>query len=483
MDTTGSPTPDATHEPPPEGRSGRDGIDDFFTSVRRVGVVRAEDRWVAGVASGIALRLGVDALLVRAGLVLLMLTSGAGFVLYAIAWVLLPEQRDGRIHLEEAVRGRVDAALAGAVLVLVVGLGWGPGWFGWWGTWGDGWFEGLFWLALVGFLVYLAVTYNQRRSPAGQGGPTAPPHASGTPATPGTPAGPASTVGTAPSSSAGPVSFTKAEAPTVPVAGSAPRTWQDEQPTVVGWSSETGWSGGTGWSADAAVAQKPRTRGAGAVSLGVVLGLGLLVLGILLLADRSSDLGVSPWATAVGATIVLAGVGIVVAGFRGRSSGSLGLVAVLALLVGAPAALLSGTHLELEFGDQVTGGFMGEGTYEPTTIEAAEAGYGFGLGDLTLDLTALDLEELEGAAPVVVPVGLGMGDVTVLVPPGVPLAASIDLGMGDVFWDVDGDSVQQGGVGTNDIELATQDVEKGTTEHIRLEIRSGMGQVTIEEQS
>ncbi|MBI9114125.1 PspC domain-containing protein [Sanguibacter suaedae] len=467
MDTTGSPTPDATHEPPPDGRSGRDGIDDFFTSVRRLGVVRAEDRWVAGVASGVALRLGVDALLVRAGLVLLMLTSGAGFVLYAIAWVLLPEQRDGRIHLEEALRGRVDAALAGAVLVLVVGLGWGPGWFGWWGTWGDGWFEGLFWLALVGFLVYLAVTYNQRRTPGAPGGP----------------AGPAAPAATSSASSAGPVSFTKADAPTVRVAEPGTGPVQDEQPTVVGWSSETGWSGGTAWSADAAAAQKPPTRGAGAVSLGIVLGLGLLVLGVLLLADRSSDLRVSPWATAIGATVVLAGVGIVVAGFRGRSSGSLGFVAVLGLLVGAPAALLSGTHLDLEFGDQVTGGFMGEGSYEPTTIEAAESGYGFGLGDLTIDLTALDLEELEDAAPVVVPVGLGMGEITVLVPAGVPIAASVDLGMGDVLWDVDGESVRRGGVGTNDVELATQDVEEGTTEHIRLEIRSGMGQVTIEEQS
>ena len=86
--------------------------------------MRSNDRWIGGVAGGVALRLGVDALLVRAAFGVLMVLSGVGFVLYAAGWALLPEQSDGRIHLQEAIRGRFDSALAGAGILLLIGLFW-----------------------------------------------------------------------------------------------------------------------------------------------------------------------------------------------------------------------------------------------------------------------------------------------------------------------------------------------------------------------
>lgn len=105
------PTNGSTYSPGPgpgydagSGSSGpsagsTDHIASFFASVRRTGLTRTPDRWIGGVASGLALRLGVDALLVRAAFGVLALVSGAGLVLYALAWALLPEQSDGRIHL------------------------------------------------------------------------------------------------------------------------------------------------------------------------------------------------------------------------------------------------------------------------------------------------------------------------------------------------------------------------------------------------
>ncbi len=42
------------------------GEDPFFTAVRRIGIVRTESRWVGGVSGGVARRLGMDPLLVRA---------------------------------------------------------------------------------------------------------------------------------------------------------------------------------------------------------------------------------------------------------------------------------------------------------------------------------------------------------------------------------------------------------------------------------
>src|SRR5690625_938984 len=117
---------DYQHPPAGAGESRRDS---FFDSVRRIGVVRAERRWIGGVAAGLAKRWNVDPLLVRGALVVLSFFSGLGLLLYGLAWALLPEERDGRIHLDQALRGRFDVGLAGALITTVVGLS-RPGF--WW---------------------------------------------------------------------------------------------------------------------------------------------------------------------------------------------------------------------------------------------------------------------------------------------------------------------------------------------------------------
>jgi phage shock protein PspC (stress-responsive transcriptional regulator) len=59
------------------------------TTVRR----SRNDRMVAGVCGGAAVALGVDANLLRLGLVLLTVFGvGLGAVAYLAAWVLLPEE-------------------------------------------------------------------------------------------------------------------------------------------------------------------------------------------------------------------------------------------------------------------------------------------------------------------------------------------------------------------------------------------------------
>ncbi|TYK47359.1 PspC domain-containing protein [Actinomadura decatromicini] len=51
-----------------------------------------EGRIIAGVCSGAAEFLGVDANIVRLGLGVFTLFGGAGVALYAIAWILIPEE-------------------------------------------------------------------------------------------------------------------------------------------------------------------------------------------------------------------------------------------------------------------------------------------------------------------------------------------------------------------------------------------------------
>jgi phage shock protein PspC (stress-responsive transcriptional regulator) len=50
----------------------------------------ADNRMLAGVASGIARYLNADVTLVRVGIAALTLLSGAGAVLYLAAWLLIP---------------------------------------------------------------------------------------------------------------------------------------------------------------------------------------------------------------------------------------------------------------------------------------------------------------------------------------------------------------------------------------------------------
>ena len=94
----------------------------FFDSVRRTGLVRTDQRWVGGVAGGLAQRLNVDPVLVRCIWAVLCVFSGVGLLLYGIAWALLPEEGDGRIHLQQALHGEAESGLAGAAAAVVAGF-------------------------------------------------------------------------------------------------------------------------------------------------------------------------------------------------------------------------------------------------------------------------------------------------------------------------------------------------------------------------
>lgn len=101
----------------------------FFTWIRSSGLMRGDDRWVGGVCSGIAARLGWSPTLVRALVIVFTLFFGFGAALYAFGWFLMPDARDGRILGEELFAGRWDWNCLGcfvffAVALLIPGAGW-----------------------------------------------------------------------------------------------------------------------------------------------------------------------------------------------------------------------------------------------------------------------------------------------------------------------------------------------------------------------
>ena len=165
----------------------------FFDSVRRTGLVRTDQRWIGGVAGGLAQQLNVDPVLVRCIWAVLCVFSGVGLLLYGIAWALLPEEGDGRIHLQQALHGEAESGLAGAAAAVVAGFvlqhrGVLPVW--WYAT--DDWAGGLplvFWTLMqvgltVGIIWLVIVLLRGRRQDPRPGAFAPGPRTAPMPATP-----------------------------------------------------------------------------------------------------------------------------------------------------------------------------------------------------------------------------------------------------------------------------------------------------------
>lgn len=144
----------------------------FFAWIRSLGISR-EPGWIGGVAAGVGTRLGIDPLIVRGILIVVAVLGGPALLLYAAAWLLLPDV-DDKIHLEETIKGSWEPAVAGiGVMVLLALLPVSQGfWFAgsaWWS--GDYWTGGigraLWTLFLIGaataFVIWLA---NRGKSPS-----------------------------------------------------------------------------------------------------------------------------------------------------------------------------------------------------------------------------------------------------------------------------------------------------------------------------
>ena len=54
-----------------------------------------DGRVVAGVCTGVAATIGIDATLIRLGFALLTVFGGLGVLLYLCAWVVVPDETDG----------------------------------------------------------------------------------------------------------------------------------------------------------------------------------------------------------------------------------------------------------------------------------------------------------------------------------------------------------------------------------------------------
>ena len=223
-------------------------------------------------------------------------------------------------------------------------------------------------------------------------------------------------------------------------------------------------------------ASRPPVKGPGAASLGIVAGLALLTFAGLLLADRAGVFDGSEGrilTISLGVAAVLAGLGIVVAGFRGRSSGVLGFIALVAIIVGPVASFAYGSPL-------TSGPLVGDETFRPTATDQVSDGYSMGAGDLTIDLSDLPLVVDE---TLTVPIDMGVGNLVVILPEDTAASAEVRLGAGTATWRVGSEDLSRGGVGIREVSFQTDHVDDGDPAQIHLEIKSGAGEILIKEES
>ncbi|MBZ5740163.1 PspC domain-containing protein [Nocardioides mangrovi] len=378
------PPQDPNAEAPHTGgpRVGRDQVRDLGRLRRSIG-----DRKVAGVAGGLARHLDVDPLVLRIAFVVLVFFGGAGIILYAACWLLVPEENSGRAALNLDDRSRTFALLiAGAVATLaLLGDSWGAFWFPWP-------------LAVVALIALWLLTRNGSSSRSSQGSTPPPPAAAPYGPQPAPPTYPAAPYAPSP----------RATAYTGPPAYVPPPTYVPPPRYV------------------APKPENPRKRGP--VLFWFTVALIALAEGILGIVDLAGGSVADPAYPAL--AVAICGVMLLVGAFYGRAGGiiAIGLLASVGL-AGATAAQEIDTDSY---------------TATPRTAAEVQSVYQLDVGEQRVDLTRVaDLDALDGRT---ITIDGDVGSIDLTLPHGLraTLDATVDgpgeiklFGSDDSDWGVD----------------------------------------------
>jgi len=410
---TTAPTPEA-ETPAPEPSPNR-----FFEWMRSLDIPR-QPGWVGGVCAGIAARLGIDPLIVRGIFVVVAIFGGPALLLYAAAWLLLPDAAN-KIHLEEAVHGRFDSPLAGiAALVVVSLLPIGHGfwiapydWSGWGGA-----LSGTLWtLLLLGgviwFIVWIARRSNETVSPP-----------------------PATFAGAAPTKPA-------QDAPAEDVAA-----WRLQQAQFKAEHARFR----NEQAAEASAAARARSREAAAAARAeynakralskpstlftlVVVGISIIAGAITVLTIGGQTPTLNDVAPGLAVTLAVLATGILINGVRGKRSGGaspLAVLVVVMLFLGWSVAQIPRFALSRDL------------VLAPTQSTLPSSPWFIGEGDVRADLTKVfetPLAEDDGSSPDF-EVVVGRGDVTITIPGDEYVNVSVDMWGDGVVSLPEGDNAQ-----------------------------------------
>ena len=155
---------------------------------------------------------------------------------------------------------------------------------------------------------------------------------------------------------------------------------------------------------------------------GVTLAGLLIVVGALALIGRFTDWDLDATVVLGGALLVVGG-GLVAASFTGGRTARGALIALGAVLSLALIAAESVPWDDIESG-------MGDRTFAPTSAAGVRSSYEGGVGDMTIDLSDVDVSRLDD--PIRTTVNHGLGDVDIVLPRDADVEVTVDSGLGDV---------------------------------------------------
>jgi phage shock protein PspC (stress-responsive transcriptional regulator) len=481
------PTTGPSNQTNPDGHA--TGLDRFFGWIRSVDLRRdGDDKWLAGVCSGIATRLGVDPIVIRAVLVLLVVLGGVGITVYLIAWAFLPNNHE-EIIAEKALR---DGDVLGIILLVVIGLSL----IGANGLTGDasgiGW---IWWVVVpVGLVVWL-VTRNRdgRKARAGQPAYGPPPASQAGPyAGPPTPYAAAPAPYTAQPGATAPAAAPAHAAQTSPVPQTTdPTTQEYAAVSTTAYAPNPGAPapvatppGGVYGPPPAPVAPRPRPpkvprrRSGGLVATLLTGGLALATYGAMLSIHDAANWPGSDETVALAAALGVLGLGTLVLGLLGRRAGITGFLAIVLALVTWTASVVP---------DMTFGGGIGERTWRPSVTDTTQR-YRLSIGSAELDLA--DLPDNPGTARQV-EARVGIGELRIYIPENLTVEVDSSVGAGDISrlgtadlgpiapsgTNGDGDPIQLDGRGGHNI--STVETFGTGTPDVVVDAHVGLGQILI----
>ncbi|HEU4568184.1 MAG TPA: PspC domain-containing protein [Marmoricola sp.] len=358
-----------TDERPHEGRphDSHEGPRVSGEQMRDLGRMRRSrtDRYLGGVAGGLARHLDIDPTVVRVLFVVTSFFGGAGLLAYLALWLLVPEE--GSDHARVQLRGdtrRTVIFVVGAIAVLVL---LGNAWGGNWGFWHFSWV-----LVAIGLVALLLASRDQRHH--GQAGPPAG-HDAAAPQQPSPYDEPTAPVATATDEPAGP---------------QPPAPWQPPVPPP----------------------PAPRPRRTGIIWFWPTLALIAIGLGVLAVVGGSQDLAAGSYAALA---LAIIGAMLVLGAFVGRAGGLilLGLLTSIALL-----ATTAVGQTGYDWHNRTL-------SRTPASTAAVQDDYHVKTGSIYLDLSQVgDPQGLDGRT---VDVHLKAGQIHVLVPENVDVDIDAEL--------------------------------------------------------
>ncbi|GAA4348112.1 PspC domain-containing protein [Angustibacter luteus] len=371
--------------PPPSGPTSSSTSDQILDQLR--GLRRStDDKVIAGVAGGLGRSLGIDPLLLRVVLAVLVLFGGSGIVLYALAWLLVP-QDDGTPSVGQQALDRPRFRPSGStvwlaiILVVAVSIGVVGAFSQWHGP-------VLLTLAVVALLVLL-LRQDDRTSRAANA--PAPEYAPAAAPTYAAAAAPTYAATAAPTYAAPTTAMPTAGAPVPP----QPPTWAAPVPPPPPLPPRP---------------PKPRSH-----LFGITFSLGLIALGVLGAADLyGADVPTGAYpALALG----IVGLGLLVGAWFGRARGLIfwGILLVPVMLVATIAGeARSISHRAVDKNVVVT------------QVDQLPSDDRYGAGQVEYDLTGLDLTGQTASMGA----QMGFGEIVVTVPRTMDVHLTSRVGVG-----------------------------------------------------